>query len=69
MNIEMSIIIQNSEALKNIPECYHPKKIMNPISIPRKGDIIFLGDKYSSSVKNVSWQFNEDKILVAVTIE
>jgi hypothetical protein len=68
MNIIMSIIIKNQDALKEIPKCYHPKKILNPTCIPRKGDIVFLGDKYYSEVKSVSWQFNEDEILITVTI-
>jgi hypothetical protein len=68
MKTIMSIVLENPEELKSIPECYHSKSIINPSSIPRKGDVLYLGDKGSFSVKYVSWQFNEDEILVAVTI-
>jgi len=69
MNITMNISLENPEDLNNIPKCYYPKPVIDPIAIPRKGDILFLGDKGSFLVKRVSWQFNEEEIIVTVTIE
>lgn len=68
MNIEMTIGSRDVGWLKDVPPCYHPKTIINPIAIPRKGDNLYLGDKKFFTVESVSWQYNENEVFVHVLV-